>query len=95
MIIRGRKKLKFPFIISCAIASRDYVLFYNTANLYSRSSINLYNAVWLTLIFSSNNEFVVGVIVVRIQLFVVDDNSIRVHAEVIVRYKVFYFRVRS
>jgi len=49
----------------------------------------------LTLIFSGDGEFVISVIIVRVELLVIANETAGIHAKVIVGYEIFYFRVRA
>lgn len=48
-----------------------------------------------TFVPGGDNEFVVSIVVVRVELLIVDYDPARVHAEVVVRHQILYFRVRA
>ena len=48
-----------------------------------------------TFVFGGDDELVVSVVVVRVELFVVNDKSTGVDAEVVVRHQILYFRIRA
>lgn len=48
-----------------------------------------------TFVSGGDNEFVIGIVVIRVELLIVNYYPARVHAEVVVRHQILYFRVRT